>query len=318
MAEKEIYRVYSDFLKEKYGKKVYKLPINLPVTCPNKMAGGGCTFCSEDGTGFEAMSSQTSVSEQLSYTMEKIAKKYKAEAFIAYFQNYTNTYLPLSKFKEYVLEAAKFQGIVELSISTRPDCIHESYLQILSQIQQTYNKNITIELGLQTANYHTLSKIQRGHGLAEFISAVLAIHKFHFDICVHLIPNLPYDTLEDVIETAKILSALPVSQVKLHSLYIAKGTKMAEDYQNGQITVCTKEEYYERLSQFLAHLRSDIVIERLFSRIPEKDSLFSNWGMSWWKCQEEFLSYMKEHDLYQGKKYETLGKLLENTGFLDQ
>lgn len=317
MAEKEIYRVYSEFLKEKYGKKVYKLPINLPVTCPNKKT-GGCSFCSEDGTGFEAMSSQTSVSEQLAYTMEKIARKYKAEAFIAYFQNYTNTYLPVSKFKEYVLDAAEFEGIVELSISTRPDCIHESYLQILSQVRQKYEKNITIELGLQTANYHTLSKIHRGHGLAEFISAVLAIHNYKFDICVHLIPNLPYDTMEDVIETAKIVSALPVSQVKLHSLYIAKETKMAEDYESERIQICTKEEYYERLSQFLIHLRSDIVIERLFSRIPEKDSLFSNWGASWWKCQEEFLSYMKEHDLYQGKMYQTLGKLLQDEGFLNQ
>lgn len=318
MAEKEIYRVYSDFLKDKYGKKVYKLPINLPVTCPNKKTGRGCSFCSEEGTGFEAMPSQTSVSEQLVCTMEKIERKYKAEAFIAYFQNYTNTYLPLSKFKEYVFEAAEFERIVELSISTRPDCIHENYLQILSQVQKEHKKNITIELGLQTANYHTLSKIHRGHGLAEFISAVLTIHNFNFDICVHLIPNLPYDTIEDVIETAKIISALPVSQVKLHSLYIAKGTKMAEDYESGQITVCTKEQYYERLSQFLIHLRSDIIIERLFSRIPEKDSLFSNWGMSWWKCQEEFLSYMKEHNLYQGKMYETLGKLLRDEGFLNQ
>lgn len=318
MAENVIYRIYSDYLKQKYGEKVYKLPVNLPVTCPNKRNSKGCTFCSELGTGFEAMSSRISVCEQLEQTMEKIERKYKAHKFIAYFQNYTNTYLPLSQFKKYVFEAAKVDRIVELSISTRPDCIHEDYLQLLSQIKREYGKNITIELGLQTANYHTLSKINRGHGLAEFIGAVLAIQKHNFDICVHLIPNLPYDTMEDVIETAKIISMLPVSQVKLHSLYIAHETELAFQYQKGEIEIGTKEDYYQRLAYFLMHLRNDIVIERLFSRIPEEDSLFSNWGVSWWKCQEEFLSYMKEHDFYQGKMHAALGEPLRQAGFLNQ
>ena len=313
-----IYRIYSDFLKQKYGEKVYKLPINLPVTCPNKEEGRGCTFCSDLGTGFEAMSSKVNVRKQLEQTMEKIERKYKAHKFIAYFQNYTNTYLPLSQFEKYVLEAAETDNIVELSISTRPDCIHEKYLQVLSQIKKEYGKNITIELGLQTANYHTLSKINRGHGLAEFLGAVLSIEKYGFDICVHLIPNLPFDTLEDVVETAKIISVLPISQVKLHSLYIACGTEMAAQYENGEIQIGTKEDYYKRLAQFLIHLRDDIVIERLFSRIPEEDSLFSNWGISWWKCQEEFLSYMNKHDLYQGKMYKAQGKLLEQAGFPQQ
>lgn len=317
MAEKVIYQVYSEFLKNKYGEKVYKLPINLPVTCPNRKNSHGCTFCSVLGTGFEAMSSINSVTEQIEQTMEKIERKYKAHKFIAYFQNYTNTYLPIKEFEKYIYEATKLKNIVELSISTRPDCIHEDYLKILSRIKKEHGKNITIELGLQTANYHTLTKINRGHGLAEFIGAVLMIQKYNFDVCVHLIPNLPFDTLEDVIETAKIISVLPVSQIKLHSLYIARGTKMAEQYEKGEFQIGTREDYYKRLAQFLVHLREDIVIERLFSRIPEEDSLFSNWGMSWWKCQEEFLSYMKEQELYQGKMYTTLGKPLLDAGFLE-
>lgn len=319
MAEREIYRVYSEYLKEKYGEKIYKLPVNLPVTCPNKCLGYGCTFCSGQGTGFEAMPSETNVTHQLTFTKEKIERKYKAHKFIAYFQNYTNTYLPLSKFRSYIEEAAVMDEIVEISISTRPDCIHEAYLNVLSDVKETYGKQITIELGLQTANYHTLQKINRGHGLAEFIGAALLIQKFGFELCVHVIPNLPYDTLEDVKETARILAVLPVSHVKLHSLYIAKGTKMAEDYLAGRIQICSIEEYYERLAWFLMYLPENIVIERLFSRIPEEDSVFSNWGMSWWKCQEDFLLYMKEHDFYQGKaSTKILAAPIIKAGFLNQ
>lgn len=314
--EQEIYRVYSSYLKEKYGEKVYKLPVNLPVTCPNKENGSGCSFCSDSGTGFEAMSQSVSVTTQLEATREKIEKRYGAHKFIAYFQNYTNTYLPIKQFEQYVNEAAKAKDIVEISVSTRPDCIHEAYLRVLEKVKKSSSINITIELGLQTANYHTLSKLFRGHGLAEFLGAVQLISNYGFEICVHIIPNLPYDTMEDVVETAKIISVLPVSQVKLHSLYIAKGTIMAEQYENGELEICSKQEYFERLAHFLMYLRKDMVIERLFSRIPEQDSLFSNWGESWWKCQDEFLQYMKEHDFYQGKLHYKTGQLLIDKGYV--
>ena len=314
--EQEIYRVYSSYLKEKYGEKVYKLPVNLPVTCPNKENGFGCSFCSDSGTGFEAMSQSVSVTTQLEATREKIEKRYGAHKFIAYFQNYTNTYLPINQFEQYVNEAAKVKDIVEISVSTRPDCIHEAYLRVLEKVKKSSSINITIELGLQTANYHTLSKLFRGHGLAEFLGAVQLISNYGFELCVHIIPNLPYDTMEDVVETAKIISVLPVSQVKLHSLYIAKGTIMAEQYENGELEICSKQEYFERLAHFLMYLRKDMVIERLFSRIPEQDSLFSNWGESWWKCQDEFLQYMKEHDFYQGKLHYKTGQLLIDKGYV--
>ncbi len=314
--EQEIYRVYSSYLKEKYGEKVYKLPVNLPVTCPNKENGFGCSFCSDSGTGFEAMSQSVSVTTQLEETREKIEKRYGAHKFIAYFQNYTNTYLPINQFEQYVNEAAKVKDIVEISVSTRPDCIHEAYLRVLEKVKKSSSINITIELGLQTANYHTLSKLFRGHGLAEFLGAVQLISNYGFELCVHIIPNLPYDTMEDVVETAKIISVLPVSQVKLHSLYIAKGTIMAEQYENGELEICSKQEYFERLAHFLMYLRKDMVIERLFSRIPEQDSLFSNWGESWWKCQDEFLQYMKEHDFYQGKLHYKTGQLLIDKGYV--
>ena len=308
-----LYRKYSDYLKEKYGEKVYKLPINLPITCPNRIHGNGCTFCSEVGTGFEAMANTISVTKQMEDTKELISKKYKAKKFIAYFQNYTNTYMPLEKFKKYINEAACCNDIVEISISTRPDCIHDDYLQFLKDVKEDTGISINIELGLQTVNYHTLDFINRGHGLAEFIDAVLRIKKYGFTICTHIILNLPGDQMRDSVETAKILSVLGIDIVKLHSLYIAKNTKLCEQYKDGTITLCSKEEYIERLIQFLEHISPDIVVERLFSRVPEEDSEFSNWNTSWWKLQDEFIAAMEERGSYQGKRYDYMnGKALKH------
>lgn len=306
MNEKKIYNKFSDYLKEKYGEKVYKLPVNLPITCPNRLTGSGCSFCAEAGTGFEALSSAISVKEQLLRTKELIQKKYNAKKYIAYFQNYTNTFMPLKVFQSYIQEAAEVEDIVEISISTRPDCIRHDYMAFLKELEERTNIGIHIELGLQTVNYHTLDSISRGHGLAELIDAVRTIQQYGFSICIHMILNLPGDTLRDCIEGAKILSALQIQVVKLHSLYIPKNTQLSEAYENGTITLCSKEEYIERVAVFLEYLSPDIIVERLFSRVPEKDAVFSNWGTSWWKLQDEFLKYMEEHRSYQGKHFDYL------------
>lgn len=306
MSETKIYNKYSDYLKDKYGEKVYKLPINLPISCPNRIHGTGCSFCSEVGTGFEAMENSASVTEQLNQTKELIVRKYKAKKFIAYFQNFTNTYMPLAQFEKYVYEAAKVSDIVEISISTRPDCINGRYLDVLKEVEEKFHVAINIELGLQTVNYHTLDFIDRGHGLAEYIDAVLQIKPYGFTICTHVILNLPNDTMCDAIETAKILSALKIDIVKIHSLYIAKNTKLCRQYEDATIEVCSKEEYLNRLVCFLQYLSPNIVVERLFSRVPEENAVFSNWGVSWWKLQDEFEDIMKEQEAFQGKKFDYL------------
>ncbi len=306
MNEHHLYNKYSEYLKEKYHEKVYKLPINLPITCPNRLNGNGCSFCAEVGTGFEAIESCVPVREQINRTRTLIQKKYKAKKYIAYFQNYTNTFMPLPQFKQYMEEAASEDDVVEISISTRPDCINKAYLDVLMDIYKKNNIDINIELGLQSVNYHTLDQINRGHGLAEFIDAVMQIKQYPFSICTHMILNLPGDTIRDVREGAKILSALQVDIVKLHSLYIAKNTKLSKAYKDGTITVCSKEEYFERVIEFLIHLSPDIVVERLFSRVPEEDADFSNWNTSWWKLQDELTEKMILEEVYQGKHVDYL------------
>lgn len=300
----KLYNEYSNFLKEKYGEKVYKLPVNIPCTCPNRdgtIGYGGCTFCAEVGAGFEMLDNSMSVKEQIKLNMDYISKKYKAEKFIAYFQNYTNTYVKLERFKQYIKDAI-VENVVEISISTRPDCIGDEYLKFLSEIRERYGVNISIELGLQTVNYHTLISINRGHTLAEFIDAVLRIKKYGFEICTHVILSLPGDDIDDTVETAKIVSILGVNQVKIHSLYIMENTKMGILYKNKEITVITEEEYVERVITFLEYLNKDIVVQRLVGRAPKEGSLFVNWGMSWWKIKDDILEKMEREGRFQGSK----------------
>ncbi len=296
------YNVYSDYLKNKYGEKVYKLPVNLPVTCPNRdgrISRGGCIFCGETGAGYESLPADMPVSEQIKTNREYIGKKYGAKKFIAYFQNFCNTYMPPEHFEKYIKEAAE-QGVVGIDISTRPDCVTEKHLEILTGIKKKYNVDISIELGLQSVNRKTLEIINRGHGLSEFIDCVLMIKSFWFDICVHLIPDLPWDTREDVIESAKIMSALKVNSVKLHSLFVVKNTKLAQMFEKGEITLFGAEEYAQRCAMFLKYLSPDIVIQRIVGRVPEEDSLTANDGMSWWRIKDRIIEILNSENARQG------------------
>ena len=315
MNDYQIYNYYSKHLKKQYGEKVYKLTINLPISCPNRINSNGCSFCAEIGTGFESLSCELSVREQLITNMEYIKKRYKANKFIAYFQNYTNTYMSLEVFKKVVNEAL-INDIVEIDIATRPDCIREDYLIELKKIQDKSNVNVTIELGLQSVNYHTLLNINRGHTLAEYIDAVLRIQKYNFQICTHLILNLPWDKQLDIIESAKILSVLNTHQVKIHSLYIAKETAIARLYEQGEIQVISKEEYIDRVIMFLEYLNPEITIQRLASRAPKENTLFCNWNTSWWLIKEEIENKMTLNNTYQGIKFNYMnGAALTQGGF---
>ena len=297
-----IYYKYSDFLKDKYGEKVYKLPIKLPLTCPNrdgKLGRGGCIFCSEAGGSHENLESTLSVKDQLEKNKSYIGSRYGAKKFIAYFQSFTNTYLSIDDFIKNIEEVREVSDIVGISISTRPDCIGEEFLDYLEGLKDQYM--ITLEYGLQSVNNKTLEKINRGHSLSDFLDAVLRTKKRKLRVCTHLILNLPWDDMADAIEAANILSILKVDEIKLHSLYLAQGTKMAEMYKNGDFVLRSKEDYIETVANFLAYLDKDIAIQRLLSRIPEDESLFSNWSTSWWKVQDEIISYMEDQGLYQGK-----------------
>lgn len=310
----EVYRSYSTFLRDKFGEKVYKTPINLPLTCPNRdgnLGFGGCTFCGTEGGSFENLSATLSVKEQIDKNMDYIGGRYNAKKFIVYFQNFTNTYLEIDVFKKHIKDSIR-DGVVGISISTRPDCINNHHLQFLNEIKKEYGLLITIELGLQTVNYHSLIKINRGHGLSEFIDAVLRIKKHGLRVCAHLILNLPWDNMIDTIENSKILSSLGIDEVKLHALYIVKGTTMGNQYSNEEFEMISKDEYKNRVIEFLEYLDPKIVVQRIIGRAPRENGLFVNWNTSWWKIRDEIVETMQLNNSYQGKKFDYLnGKALK-------
>ncbi len=316
MNEEKPYYSYREYLQKKYGEKVYKLSVNLPLTCPNRKEGAGCSFCADTGTGFEAADAAMPVRKQLARSREKVKKRYHAHKFIAYFQNYTNTFLPLPSLLRYMEEAAQEEDVTEICLSTRPDCIREDYLTAFASFRERTGREVSLEYGLQTVNYHTLRAMGRGHGLAEFLDAVLLTAPYRFPVCAHVILNLPGDTMEDAEESARVLSALPISAVKLHSLYIPKNSLLYQEYRNGKISISSKDEYLDRLAEFVALLRPDIAVERLFARIPEQDAAFCNWGISWWKLMAEWEERMREKHYVQGARYDYLkGAALNRWGF---
>lgn len=300
----ERYNVYSTYLKERYGEKVYKLPISIPDTCPNRdgtLGTRGCAFCGSIGAGYENLPADMTIQRQIEANIAHIQPKYKANKFIAYFQNFTNTYIRPDVFRQYLIEACR-PDIVGIAVATRPDCVNTTYFDIMAEIKETYGVDILVEFGLQTVNYKTLQKINRGHTLAEYIDAMMMIQAYPFRNCTHVILDLPWDTMEDVVETAKIISALPTHEIKLHALYIIKNTVMADWYKAGEIQLISAEEYVDRVVTFLEYTRPDIVFQRLIGRAPKEATEFANWGMGWWKIRDMIDAELVRRDTRQGAK----------------
>lgn len=296
------YKTYASEQQAIYGEKVYKIPVNLPLTCPNRDGNcgtGGCTFCGEVGTGFENLSAFTPIRDQLEQNIAYIGAKYKASKYIAYFNNFTNTYCPPSVLKQQ-LEEACIEGVVGLCISTRPDCISEAHLNTIQLVATAHQVDVTIELGLQSINPNTLAKLNRGHGLAEFVEAVLAIKRRGFKVCGHIIANLPWDTALDVIEAAKLFTVLGVDEAKLHSLYILKNTAMGDAYLRGEFEMGSVEDYANRVVSFVRHADPNMVFQRFAGRAPEEETLFCNWGMSWWRVKDLIDATLEQLEAHQG------------------
>ena len=311
----ERYNVYSTYLKERYGEKVYKLPISIPDTCPNRdgtLGTRGCAFCGSIGAGYENLPADMTIQRQIEANIAHIQPKYKANKFIAYFQNFTNTYIQPDVFRQYLIEACR-PDIVGIAVATRPDCVNTTYFDIMAEIKETYGVDILVEFGLQTVNYKTLQKINRGHTVAEYIDAMMMIQAYPFRNCTHVILDLPWDTMEDVVETAKIISALPTHEIKLHALYIIKNTVMADWYKAGEIQLVSAEEYVDRVVTFLEYTRPDIVFQRLIGRAPKEATEFANWGMGWWKIRDMINAELARRDTRQGAKCTYLhGKAVRN------
>lgn len=291
---------FNDFFREYFSGKTVKLSLDGGFSCPNRdgtLSNIGCTFCSDEGSGEFAGSKNFSIAEQIDSQKIFLEKKWKAKNYIAYFQNFTNTYMPFEDFKR-VIEESLIDGVVGISISTRPDYLPKRHLDYLEELNKNYF--VTVEIGLQTPNYHSLKKLNRGHGLSEFIDAALKLKKRNLNVCTHIIIGLPWDDDLDIIECAKILNVLGIDEVKIHALYILKDTALGKMYERGEIEPISLDDYKKKVILFLRNLKDDIIVERIIGRAPYENSLFCNWNTSWWKIRDDIINVMHENGYTQG------------------
>jgi radical SAM protein (TIGR01212 family) len=271
---------FNQYLKEKYKGRIQKISIDAGFTCPNRdgfKASGGCTFCNNVSFSPYAMTKET-VENQINDAISFYKNRYKnVKGFLAYFQAYTNTYAPVEKLKEIYDKAMEYEEIIGMSIGTRPDTVPDEVLDLIATY--TVEKpEIWIEYGLQTANINTLRKINRAHGVADFVDAVLRTKKRpNIKICAHMIVGLPGDTLEDYIETAKLFASLPIDGIKIHPLHIVRHTVMEKQYKNGEIKLLSLEEYADIVALLLEHLPEDIIVHRLTGEAPDEELIAPNW-----------------------------------------
>ena len=301
----DLYNRLSIYLKNRYGERVQRLPINAGFTCPNKTGEkgkGGCIYCDSTGSGFAAFSSQTSIEDQVKNMIEKYQSK--ANKFIVYFQSNTNTYAPAKVLKIRYEKALIDDRIVALDVSTRPDCISNETIEVLKEFKD--NLDVFVELGVESTNPNTLKFMNRGHTLAEVIDATNRLKKANLEIILHYIIDFPTDTIEDVVEMAKISSVLKVNGVKLHSLYIVENTKLGEMYKLGEFVPLTLKAFVDRSIIFLEYLDPNVVIHRLVADPPKEGTLHGNWGLSKIQILNIIEAEMKKRNSYQGKLFDYL------------
>jgi len=299
------YRDYNTYLREIFGERVQKIPLDAGFTCPNRdgtVSRGGCIYCDRRGSGSGAMTQRgESIDEQIADGMKWARKKYGASRFSAYFQSFTNTYGPVPHLRDLYDRALKHEGMVGLSVGTRPDCVDEEVLALLA----TYHENflVWLELGLQSAHDSTLMKINRGHDVACFDRAVAGAHAKGLNVCAHVILGLPGESGEMMMETARHLGALAVEGVKIHALYVGEGTRLAEIYERGEYRCLEREEYVDLLLDFLERLPPETVIQRLTGDPMPAELVAPPWVREKTKTLDLIRKRFEERDSWQGKSF---------------
>ena len=295
----ERYKHLNNYLKEKFGERTLKICIDGGFTCPNRdgtSGYGGCIFCSEKGSG-EHIHTANSISMQV----ENYFKSYKAERanrFIAYFQNFTNTYDSISNLKAKYDAALIDDRIVGLAIATRPDCINEDVAELLKSYTNKYY--VCVELGLQTSNDVTGKLINRCYTSSDFTKAVELLNKYNIDVVTHIMVGLPGESHEDIINTVIFINKHNIQGLKIHSCYVIKNTVLANMYQEGKYTPISLDEYLKNTAYILTHINPNIVIHRVSGDAPKDLLLAPDWNLHKKWIINGLDKMMREENLYQG------------------
>lgn len=272
------YTTLNNYLKERFGEKVYKIALNGGFTCPNrdgKIGTRGCIFCSKGGSGDFAESPDLTITEQIENGKRRLEKKIKNGKYIAYFQAFTNTYAPIEKLRAFYTEAIIHPDIVALSIGTRPDCLGDDVLALLDELNKI--KPIFVELGLQTINKDTARYIRRGYTLEIYDKAVANLHKIGINVVTHIILGLPGESKNDMLKSVEYACKV-TDGIKLQLLHILKGTDLAKDYEQGKFEVLTLEQYTEIIKECVQIIPENVVIHRLTGDGAKKDLIAPLWS----------------------------------------
>lgn len=299
------YNTLTEYLEKRFNRKIFKVALNGNFTCPNrdgKISTKGCIFCSPSGSGDFAGNRFDSLSKQFDDVSTMIHKKWPNAGYIAYFQANTNTYKPLNELKQLFEEAITLnENIVAISIATRPDCLSDEIIEYLSDL----NKRIPvwIELGLQTINEETAVLINRGYTLDVFDDAVIKLRNHNIETIVHIINGLPHETETDMLDTVQYLNKFDIQGIKIHSLFILKGTPLEEYYYETNFKVLSLEEYVTITSKQIALLKNNVIIHRINGDAPKDLLIEPLWSLKKLVVMNEIDKYLKLNNLYQGIHY---------------
>lgn len=300
------YNEFGIWLKEQLGVKAQKISLNAGFTCPNRdgrVGIGGCTYCNNQTFNPDYCVTDKTVARQLEEGKSFFARKYPEMKYLAYFQAYTNTYDSIDNLRAKYEEALSVPDVVGLVIGTRPDCMPDALLDYLSEVnRRTF---LIVEYGVESVYDTTLQRINRGHTHAQTIDAITRTAARGIRVGAHLILGLPQESREELIAEAGILSALPLTTLKLHQLQLIKGTRMAEEYaqQPADFHLFTAEEYIDLVIDFVERLRPDIVLERFVSQSPSSLLAVEGWGLKNHEFVAKVRSRMEERDAHQGRLF---------------
>ena len=302
-----LYNEFTFFLKKYFPYKVQKISLNAGFTFPNRDGTkglGGCTYCNNQTFNPEYCKTEKSVTRQLEEGKQFFAHKYPDMKYLAYFQAYTNTYAEFEGLKRKYEEALSVDGVVGLVIGTRPDCMPDPLLRYLEELNK--HTFLLVEYGIETTRDVTLKRINRGHTYADTVETVNRTAACGILTGGHVILGLPGETHDTMVEQAGILSALPLSTLKIHQLQLIRGTRMAHEYEEnpeGFHLFTEVDEYIDLVIDYVEHLRPDLVLERFVSQSPKELLIAPDWGLKNYEFVTRLQKRMKERGAYQGKKY---------------
>lgn len=301
------YYPISLFYKKLFGQKVYKVPVSVPGTCPNREGLNGmevCNFCDEWGSAAHPENATLSLNDQVEQNQYHVKKRTNADKFLIYFQSYTFTYSRVKVLREYFENASKLDNVSGFVVGTRPDCISDAVLDLWME----YNEKLPvfIEFGVQSFNNDTLNWMSRGHTAEKSIWALERLQKKcpELNVGIHLIMGGPNESDSELIKAAQLTNSLPVHNVKLHNLHVLANTPLAEEYKRGEFSPLEIEEYARRCMLFLQHLNPNTPVHRLSANSSRTDELVAPlWTGDKMRAYQFFLDYLNENKAYQGQLF---------------